>query len=363
MDIFISWSGKRSHALAIALREWVPRVIQSLKPWISDYELNKGIRWSDEIGKALSKYSIGLICVTPENQNSPWLLFEAGALSKQMEYAKICPILLGMKASDLKGPLNQFQSTIVTKTDMLNLCKSLNIYLGESKLSDSILQEQFDEKWAKFEELLNSYLSEVNIQIDSEDLPSILDALIKKGLPEPVLGRTANFESGFESHLLYEAVLNIAQKRIYIFGRKNRKLFDKEHGEFFQNLKKKIEQGFEFKCLFLDPNSPQYILSLAHQDSDFPIQLDSCIKNAVKICKQSNVEPNKVCRTYKIHRQFSIVIVDNAVLYTPIETYCDGRAIKLTKCPFSIIGAELPNGKRLINIFNSAWDGGEPVSC
>lgn len=49
MEIFLSWSGLRSQEVAKSLREWLPKVIQSLEPWISASDIDKGSRWLKEI--------------------------------------------------------------------------------------------------------------------------------------------------------------------------------------------------------------------------------------------------------------------------------------------------------------------------
>ena len=105
MKVFISWSGERSRLMAQALAEWFPRVIQAVQPWVSDDNITKGERWSTRIGTSLSEHKIGIVCVTPENYQAPWLLFEAGALSKVIGDAKVCPLLLGMFLSSEKVPI------------------------------------------------------------------------------------------------------------------------------------------------------------------------------------------------------------------------------------------------------------------
>jgi hypothetical protein len=49
---------------------------------MSEIDIQKGERWNDQIGRQLKDHDIGILCVTPENTSSDWLLFEAGALSK-----------------------------------------------------------------------------------------------------------------------------------------------------------------------------------------------------------------------------------------------------------------------------------------
>ena len=89
MEIFISWSGPRSKAIAKALNDWMPKVIQGVKPWMSP-DIPSGARWQAEIADRLDKNMVGVVCLTPENLNAPWLLFEAGALSKHVSDSRVC---------------------------------------------------------------------------------------------------------------------------------------------------------------------------------------------------------------------------------------------------------------------------------
>src|ERR1017187_1755284 len=100
MEIFVSWSGARSRSLALELCTWLRSVNHFFRPWMSDRDLRKGDRWSETIGNRLAVAHCGVICVTPENVDSPWLEFEAGALSKSL--SRVCPLLYGM-SSDQKS--------------------------------------------------------------------------------------------------------------------------------------------------------------------------------------------------------------------------------------------------------------------
>ena len=50
----------------------------------------------------------GIVCLTPHNLESPWILFESGALSKRVAHARVSPYLFGLKVADVTGPLSQF---------------------------------------------------------------------------------------------------------------------------------------------------------------------------------------------------------------------------------------------------------------
>ena len=82
MKVFLSWSGEKSRAVAEALREWLPKVLQEVEPLMSSEDISAGVRWQYLISEALEGSSVGILCVTRENQSAPWLNFEAGAIAK-----------------------------------------------------------------------------------------------------------------------------------------------------------------------------------------------------------------------------------------------------------------------------------------
>ncbi|KYF62448.1 hypothetical protein BE11_21825 [Sorangium cellulosum] len=93
---------------------------------MSDMDIDAGERWAVEIGKELEACNFGIICLTEDNVASPWILFEAGALSKQMPVASICPYLIGLDFSGITGPLAQFQAKKAQVDHTLDLLHSIN---------------------------------------------------------------------------------------------------------------------------------------------------------------------------------------------------------------------------------------------
>lgn len=156
MKVFLSWSGEKSHKVAMVFRDWFPSVIQSLEPYVSSEDIDKGARWSTDIAKELEDSSFGILCVTKENLNAPWLTFEAGALSKTMDKSFVSPFLFDIKRSEVDGPILQFQSTIFDHDDVLKLLKTLNKACGEDMLAEAMIEKAFDVWWPTLESDLDA---------------------------------------------------------------------------------------------------------------------------------------------------------------------------------------------------------------
>ena len=157
MEVFISWSGDRSGKVAEALRDWLPNVIQSVTPFMSASDIEKGSRWPNDLAIHLEKSQFGLVCLTPENLGAPWLLFEAGALSKSMDNSRVVPYLYGVSQTLLQGPLAQFQAASATRTSTLEVIKSINEASGESGLEPTRVEHAFDTWWPKLEDTFTKY--------------------------------------------------------------------------------------------------------------------------------------------------------------------------------------------------------------
>jgi hypothetical protein len=360
LGVFISWSGPRSKQLAREIAEWLPCVLSAVSPWMSEKHIDKGERWSEQVGRRLKSDRIGIICVTPENLHAPWLTFEAGAISRAVGDSKVCPLLLGMTATEVDGPLSQFQSTVFSKEDVWALISSLNRELKVDRDDDETLKRKFEKFWPDLEEKV---IRLSNTPIASEAVPSVIGTFAKTGgFPEPKIGSTVYFESGFESHSVYTAVCSIAKTRLYNFGRKNRKIFDRDHADFFERLPKVLREGFDFRCLFLDPHAPEHVLSVAHQDADFSEQLKTSIRNAISALKKVGLEPDEYCRTYSVQRSFMGLVVDDAVLYTHVRHARDGRALPLTKQSFTLVNSSSPAGSDFTAEFLEFWESGQAIS-
>ena len=159
MKVFISWSGEQSREIGLEFKNWIPAVIQAVKPYFSSSDIDKGSRWASEISKELEQSRVGLICLTRENLEAPWIMFEAGALSKSIENSKVCPMLFGLETTDLTGPLVQFQATVFNKAEVRKLMESINSELGDNGLAKDVLDSVFDKWWPELEDKITKIIN------------------------------------------------------------------------------------------------------------------------------------------------------------------------------------------------------------
>lgn len=156
-NIFISWSGPQSKWVAEALRKWLPRIVQSAKPWMSDADIEKGTRGLNEVSSGLQGMKVGVVCLTPENMDAPWILYEAGALSKSIDQTRLCTYLLGgLQSQDVKPPLSMFQWTNPDKQDTQKLVRTINKAVSDKPVPEVDLDYLFDLVWPDLESTLKT---------------------------------------------------------------------------------------------------------------------------------------------------------------------------------------------------------------
>jgi hypothetical protein len=190
MRVFLSWSGELSHKVALAFRDWLPSVIQSLEPYVSSEDIDKGARWSAEMAQELEKSRYGIICVTKENVGRPWINFEAGALSRSIEKSTVLPFssavspfLFDLKSSDLEGPLTQFQYVVNERSDIFKLISSINGKVDVNQLQAEKVEKAFEKWWPELQTVLTKISAEMPVSAETRVPPrkpeEILEELLE----------------------------------------------------------------------------------------------------------------------------------------------------------------------------------------
>jgi hypothetical protein len=127
-------------------------VIQAVDVFFSP-DIEKGAKWGNEIDAALEGTSFGIVVITKDSLASPWLHYEAGALSK-LDRARVWTFLLDVTNAEVPPPLGRFQHTEAKRDEVSRMLQSINARLsdfGATPLKDRVLQEVFEDAWPKLE--------------------------------------------------------------------------------------------------------------------------------------------------------------------------------------------------------------------
>ncbi|MFJ2264278.1 toll/interleukin-1 receptor domain-containing protein [Streptomyces sp. NPDC087844] len=179
MQIFISWSGDASKQCAEALRDWLPYMNQAITPFVSSQDISKGERGLNKIATQLQECSLGIVCVTRDNQAAPWINFESGALSRELGESSLIPFLLDMPIKDLSGPLTQFQATdSIIEEDVWAMVKTINDKSAVT-VDQERLKNTFERFWDDLTQSLNIIRKErPQSDVQPRDTSEILNELV-----------------------------------------------------------------------------------------------------------------------------------------------------------------------------------------
>ncbi|HTU67765.1 MAG TPA: TIR domain-containing protein [Steroidobacteraceae bacterium] len=155
MKVFVSWSGVASHEVAKAIKDWLPNVIQSVDVFLSSEDIAKGEQWFTSLGEVLEESHFGILCLTRANLAAPWILYEAGALSKSFEQARIVPLLIDLKVEDVKPPLASFNASLLEQSELQKMVAAIND-ANDEKLSEKQLTAAFKAQWPDFDTALKA---------------------------------------------------------------------------------------------------------------------------------------------------------------------------------------------------------------
>ncbi len=72
--------------------------------------IDAGETWARRLENELEESQFGVLCLTQENFEAPWLLFEDRAIAKKFGSARVVPYLIDeLPAAADRSPLAQFQ--------------------------------------------------------------------------------------------------------------------------------------------------------------------------------------------------------------------------------------------------------------
>lgn len=357
MKIFISWSKAKSMEYAKRTKSLLEDLTPSINAFVSEVDIIGGDDVQKKIIDKITDCDKLILCFTKENKKSPWLLFEAG-------YARglkktVIPILFDDDPnwhSWIDNPMNVARELRINcNTFDLMLLKSLELKSTYKRI------ERISAYKKSISEVAESFR---DVDVECEDFVNQLignDSFIIKN---PYFrNKTAYFLSGFESYELYKMIINsfmYTGKYLWIFGRKNMKLFSGSYKQFFNYLEEKTligrddMDGIDFRCLFLDPKSKE--VARAHPQPDLlKAELEATIFRAKSII-QDNRLLKKCFRLYSERREEIIIRIDNCILYSLPNFDANGKPQLLTDTAFEVFSADSEKGRKCIAKFKQVWN-------
>lgn len=205
MKVFMSWSGDKSKAIAEKLRDWLPTIVQSVEPWMSSQDIPAGGRGMLAMANELEVGSFGVLCLTQENKQAPWINFEAGALSKVIDTSKVVPFLVNLKISDVTGPLTQFQAVnACDKDDVFRMIKAIAAASGPRPVPEDRLHKIFDALWPELEAKINELRNNTTGHEQGEE-----NHRSERDILEELLTLTRNADRRLTQFASTEQVINV----------------------------------------------------------------------------------------------------------------------------------------------------------
>lgn len=169
--------------IAEFLRDWLPTVLSgAVEPFVSSQDIAKGDRGLTVIARELDEINYGVVILTRDNREAPWINFEAGALAKIVGEGRVSTVLVGVTPTDITGPLSQFQHTILS--DRVDTRQLLGDMARESAAIDgksvptASLDALFEMKWPALEAEVAS-ASDGGAPVTERDQKDILEEVLE----------------------------------------------------------------------------------------------------------------------------------------------------------------------------------------
>lgn len=385
MEIFISWSKDKSKLLAMETKKFILGTLENNIEVFFSPEMYKGTCVDHKIHTNLLKSNKCIVCITADNYRNPWLMYEAGVVYganvEKPGGGIVIPILfehIPDWSSWVDKPLNRYVPIrLDDKNNNFKVAKDgFKNFLQELASENNINIINFNAHW-------NSYIKEVKKILQREQMiPDIcrdlVDQIMKDNngnftIVSPEITKDhILFHKGFSTNvltrILIRNVIDYQGKRLWFFGRRNKKLFTSENDDFFKFLANEgIENGVDFKCLFPLPGSSAMTKAVSKdKERRFLADLQTCLEAAVRMKNRFHLPISEMFRLYECPRRESIIISDNTVLYSPIICDSEGYPLPITNSSFEILGIyenkDTSRGNHFYKTFTDTWESAIPLT-
>jgi hypothetical protein len=185
-----------------------------------------GLVGSDAIATSLGETNFGIVCVTGANQHAPWLIFEAGALAKSVELARVVPLRIDLSSSEVTGPLSAFQGRSLDEDGVRRLVQDLN-EAAEKRMPKDRLDVLFKNMWpdlkAAIDEAINAVPTDTEPRRSAEDMLEEVVELTRR------IDRQLNKEAGVDDIVFTKEFVKFGLGSITTYARGTSGLVTRVH--------------------------------------------------------------------------------------------------------------------------------------
>ncbi|MEM9273968.1 MAG: type II toxin-antitoxin system Phd/YefM family antitoxin, partial [Cyanobacteria bacterium P01_F01_bin.143] len=168
------------------LEIFLKTVFSSATIFLSSKSITGGVLWNREIAEALMATDFGILCLTPDNIDSLWIHFEAGALSKHYNDARVIPLLFGVgPAALVNTPLTQFQYVKADEIKQVRqkIVEQINRFVSQgnrdSEMIDALMNLYLSDVLKPSQDILSNASKRVSLQ-DKQKAKLDLNTVINK---------------------------------------------------------------------------------------------------------------------------------------------------------------------------------------
>lgn len=386
MKIFISWSKNKSKLLAQQTKKLIQNTMGDAVEFFFSPEMYKGTRVDHEIHENLLESDKCIVCITSENFKNPWLLYEAGVIfganHSKTSQSIVIPILfehIPNWSSWIDKPLNQYVPIQLqnTNNEFIGGKQDFKQFLSELALENNIAVKNFNKHWKSYEKEIQEILNKEKLIPDT--CKYLVDRILEKDdgtfsiVSPEITKKHILFHKGFATtsliKILLENVIEYQGKRLWFYGRRNKRLLTSENDDFFKYLSDEgINNGVDFRCLFPYPNSEATNKATCKEkERSFYTDLQTCMEKAIRLKHKYHLPIENLFRLYKNQRTESIIVSDNAVLHRTIVCDGEGYPLPYTNSEFEILDAigensDFNKGQMLLDEFSEVWKNSVPLT-
>lgn len=370
LNVFISWSQSDSKQIASVLKRELELLFNDeVSFFVSTDDISAGAVGFNVIVDALTKSQIIIVCLDSSNYKRSWLYFETGAIFGRNYDATVhqkpivFPIIFDeLPISSFSGtPFSELQLIKFEKDELLRIVKIINTYHKKELLSLRVLEHHFESTWNNIYTSVNSIIVQRNNgdeQMLSAD--NVVDKLKDYAeFPDAKHGKTIKYESGFETHTFYKFLLENVKKRLYVFGRKNKKISANDFNQKFNEL---LKSDIDIKILYLNPDSKEAKNGTAQDIKCFRENLISSIKTMSDRFDKSEYNMESYCKMYDGIRDSELIVADDVIFYKDLMYSKGGKPLHFTNCSFNIVSVDSAIGTDYYQKFNNTWNNAQPIS-